>query len=345
MPSGAASRSLTLLFAVLVAVCGVAYGGQGMRQLPIRVPPGDTAINAGNPTVEASSPVMFGVGDIGWCADITRTRATGRLMQTLLDTTPGSLGFTTGDNSNDSGTEDDYGCLQDTAWATLAPRLLSVPGNHDYQTDNVFPYYMLYFPKGRGATNDGYYSYDVGNWHVMAINSEVLSKADAMRERRLAELNWIDQDLKRNSERPCTMAYFHRPPFSSGRFASPAYALPIFQRLYQGGVDLVVTGHEHFFAAYPPLNPEGKMDDAFGIPIVTAGTGGAPFFPDPVKRNYHEMLLTGVPGVVKLALGQKGFDWWFIDTNGNVPRFATGREVSGSERCHGRPEATAPAVK
>jgi len=77
------------------------------------------------------------------------------------------------------------------------------------------------------------------------------------------------------------MAYVHRPPFSSGNFASPAWTMPIFRKLYKYGVDVVATGHEHFFAAMPPMTPAGVVDAAYGVPVLIAGTGGGVFFNRP----------------------------------------------------------------
>jgi acid phosphatase type 7 len=335
---GMARCSLTLVAWLLVV--SVRPTTQDIAS-PIRVaawtPAGEARPLDANPP-----PVLFAVGDIGWCADLARTRATGALMERLLDQTRGSIGITTGDNSNDRGSQDDYDCLDQTPWSTLAPRLLSVPGNHDYETDDIFPYYMLYFPRGRGSAGEGYYSYEFGRWHVVALNSELMKRTLEMQARRQAQLDWLARNLSDHAKVACTIAYFHRPPFSSGRFASPAWVMPLFQQLYAAGVDLVITGHEHFFAAYPPLNPAGDMDEEFGITMLTVGTGGAPMSPDPGKRNYHEMLLAKVPGVLKLTLRSGGYEWSFLNTDEQVPRFSTGRDVSGGGRCHGRPP-TPPA--
>lgn len=325
--------------AILGILLFVASGHlQGQISISPLLIPKLTIAGPARPSDPATPAVLFGVGDIGWCADIAGTHATGALMERLLETTPGSIGFTVGDNSNDTGSEDDYGCLDNTPWGRLASRLRTVPGNPDYEHDAIQPYYLLYFLKAGGPQGHGYYSYDVGGWHVLALNSALMRNSPIMHERRQAQLDWVARDLREHPAE-CTLAYFHRPPFSSGKFASPAWVMPLFDRLYRAGVDLLITGHEHFFAAYPPLDQHGAIDEACGIEMLTVGTGGAPFFNDPHKRKYHEMLLPRVLGVVKVTLAPGRFDWAFIDTEEKTPRCATGRSLSGHGTCH-RPPAT-----
>jgi hypothetical protein len=271
---------------------------------------------------------LFGVGDIMHCASPENAELTGQLMTRLLNDTPNSIAVTFGDNSNDDGAEGEYDCFNRSSWGALNSRIYPTPGNHDYGTDKVLPFYFLYFVNA-GAPGVGYYAYDFGSWRIYAINSELIAPSA-----RQQQLDWLEQELRVHSREKCTFAYFHRPPFSSGNFASPAWVLPIFRKLYKYGVDLVATGHEHFFAALPPLNPDGAVDRATGVPMLIAGTGGAVFFGRPPRLRYAdagEVLVARSLGILKVTFQPAAYEWAF------VPVDASDASPSGSGRCHDNP--------
>ena len=291
---------------------------------------GDEPRRSADPQAPAT---LFGVGDIAHCDTPQHADLTGQLMQRLLDITPNSRGVTFGDNSNDDGSEEAYSCLDRSSWGGLMPVLYPTPGNHDYMRDKILPFYFLYFPKA-GQPGLGYYAYDFGGWRVYALNSELMSADPGMKQQREAQLAWLEHDLRANARSRCTAAYFHRPPFSSGRFASPAWVMPIFRKLYKHGVDVVATGHEHFFAALPPLNPDGALDTSHGIPILIAGTGGAVFFERPRTLKYGkdgEVIISRTLGVLSLTLKARAFDWAF------VPVESGGARAAGTGQCHENP--------
>lgn len=276
----------------------------------------------------AAPPTIFGVGDIMHCATPHGADLTGRLMERLLDDTPNSIGVTFGDNSNDDGSEESYKCLDRSAWGRLMSRVYPTPGNHDYGVDKELPYYFLYFPHA-GPVRLGYYAYDFGGWRVYALNSDLV-----LPELRRAQLEWLENELRVHSTTKCIFAYFHRPPFSSGNFASPKWALPVFRKLYKYGVDLVATGHEHFFAAIPPLNPQGVIDREYGVPMLISGTGGAVFFEKPHKLRYDdhgEMVVARTLGVLKIVLKPAAYEWAFVPVNSALDGPA------GSGNCHNNP--------
>ena len=254
---------------------------------------------------------------------------TGRLMERLLNETPNSIGVTLGDNSNDDGSEESYDCLNRSTWGKLMDRLLPTPGNHDYGVDKELPFYFLYFPKA-GLPRLGYYAYDAGDWRVYALNSELASP-----ELRQRQLDWLARDLQANHKTKCVLAYFHRPPFSSGKFASLPRSMPLFKMLYRYGADFVATGHEHFFAYVPPINPEGVIDAAYGIPIVIAGTGGAMFFERPRTLRWGrggEEIVTRTLGVLRVTLKPGAFEWAFVPAGPTALA-----PPSGAGRCHDNP--------
>lgn len=292
--------------------------------------PAASSSQAPGPPSRPTTATLFGVGDIMHCASPEGAEATGLLMERLLTETPNSVGVTFGDNSNDDGSEASYDCFNRSAWGRLMAFLRPSPGNHDYEADPGLPFYSLYFPRARpqGTT---YYSYEWGAWHIIALDSELMGSEDEMKARRQAQMAWLEQDLRQHANTRCTLAYFHRPPFSSGRFASPRSA-PLFRKLYKYGVDLIATGHEHFFAALPPLNPDGVVDKSWGIPVLIAGTGGAVFFPRPKTPRWSEDIIAGSLGILRVTLRPGHYQWGFIPVN------PTHEAPTGTGTCHDNPQ-------
>lgn len=292
-------------------VAGASVGGQSPRPAPL------------------FPPTIYAVGDIIHCAASDVAEKTGRLMERLLNETPNSIGLTLGDNSNDDGSEASYACFDRTTWGKLMPRLHPTPGNHDYVATNAaLPYYFLYFANA-GPPGRGYRAWDFGGWRLYALNTELPSP-----ELRQAQLDWLERDLSVHSKSRCVLAYFHRPPFSSGRFASLPRALPIFSKLFKYGGDLVVAGHEHFFAALPPLAPDGTVNRSHGVPTLIAGTGGAVFFSRPANLRYPnagELVVARQLGILKIVLKPSSYDWTFIPVEPDV------KAPSGSGTCHENP--------
>lgn len=286
-----------------------------------------TWLTAQSPRPAPAPPTVFAVGDISQCATPDSAELTGRLMERLLNETPNSLGITLGDNSNDDGSEASYQCFDRTTWGKLMSLVHPTPGNHDYGVDNELPFYYLYFPHA-GPPRLGYRAWDFGGWRIYALNTEL-----AFPELRRAQLDWLERDLGAHHRTKCLLAYFHRPPFSSGQFASPR-SMQIFRKLYKYGVDLVATGHEHFFAALPPLNPEGVVNRSHGVPILIAGTGGAVFFDRPARLRYPndgEVLVARQLGVLQIVLKPAAYEWTFIGVDPAAAR------PSGAGTCHENP--------
>jgi hypothetical protein len=165
---------------------------------------------------------------------------------------------------------------------------------------------------------------------VYALNSELL--LPGLRQR---QLQWLESDLRAHYASKCVLAYFHRPAFSSGRYASLPRTQQLFSLLYRYGADLTVTAHEHFFAFVPPLNPEGVFDPSYGIPTLVAGSGGAVLFPRPrtLRWGAHgEEIVAGSLGVVKLTLHPGRFEWAFVPA-----QQMAGTPPAGAGRCHDNP--------
>lgn len=309
---------------VLVSVTGLSCGGTaldpptlGPTPAPAAagVPPGSPAPA---PPRSGAEAILVGAGDIAQCS-LDGAIATGQLMTQLLRRS-GTQGITLGDNSNDDGSEENYRCF-DKAWGSLKGSLFPTPGNHDYDLDPRDPYYFSYFGANAGPRGQGYYSYDHGDWHILSLNSE-LEEA-----RRPGQLAWMESDLNQHPA-PCTLAYFHRPLFSSGVFGARRMKR-LWDVLYAHGVDVILNGHEHFYAAFPPLTPDGVPDARFGIRQIVAGTGGARLFEVPAPQ-FGERIVGQTWGVIRLTLGPEQYSWDFLSPTAAVLDTGTGT-------CHGRP--------
>ena len=276
-------------------------------------PPDDVA----TPQPVAPAAILLGAGDLSQCG-LEGVVKTGRLMDVLLRQTRGTA-LTFGDNSNDDGSAYKYQCF-DRWWGAFRQIIYPVPGNHDYETDEANPYYYQYFPNS-GPRGLGYYSYDRGSWHIIALNSEL---PDPLRQ---AQIAWLDADLRTHPSL-CSLAYFHRPLFSSGAFAALRMKR-LWDILYKHGVDVIANGHEHFFASFPLLDPDGHRDERFGIRQIIAGTGGARLFAAPQPR-YGETVVGQTWGLLKMTLGAGDYQWDFVSVDETTLDHGEGQ-------CHANP--------
>ena len=270
------------------------------------------------------APVMIGAGDIAVCGTKGDV-ATGRIVDSVLSVAgaakPESGVFTLGDNaypSGPGGVENDFPRCFSPSWGSA--RIMNVihpsPGNHDYNSGSAAPYFG-YFGERAGPAGKGYYSYDVGDWHLISLNSELFFRhADASEAR--AQEDWLRKDLA-DHRVLCVLAYFHRPLFSSGTHGATPQVQGLWKILYEGGADLILNGHEHHYERFLPQTPLGVADSVNGIEEIIAGTGGAPLrrLRYPLARNSVAQV-HGHFGVLKLMLGSGEYRHAFIDTDGRV---------------------------
>ena len=201
------------------------------------------------------------------------------------------------------------------------------PGNHEHISGGAAPYYQ-YFGSRAGSPKTGYYSYDIGTWHAVALNSEIVVNAGAFTDaERAAQEAWLTKDLASNKQL-CTVAYWHHPRFTSGWHGTDPRLGPIWRILYDSGVDLVLNGHDHEYERFLPQNPDGMVDSTRGITEVIVGTGGGDLrgFQTTTARNSAAQV-QGHYGVIKVILGAAEWRSGFLDTEGRI------YDPSGG-RCH-----------
>jgi calcineurin-like phosphoesterase family protein len=273
----------------------------------------------------SGASVMIGAGDIARC-NSPADEATAAIVDSVLRADSvakvDDVVFLLGDNVYPDGSARDFALCFTPSWGDSAKRIMAkvrpVPGNHEHESvGDAAPYYE-YFGKAAGSPRKGYYSYDFGEWHVVALNSEIVVNSSSFTDlERAAQEEWLREDLK-GTQKKCTLAYWHHPFLSSGWHGSDTRLAGLWRILYENRADLVLVGHDHNYERFRPLAPTGIADTA-GIVQIIAGTGGGGL------RNFRNTIapnsafrLQAYYGVLKLTLGAGEWRSAFIDTNGTV---------------------------
>jgi len=274
-------------------------------------------------TATAADPVFVGAGDIASCAR-TQDEATAK----LLDGITGSV-FAAGDNAYEKGTAKEYTDCYAPTWGRHVRRTWPVPGNHDYETPGAKGYFG-YFGSRAGDPSKGYYSFDIGAWHVLMLNSNCSAIGGCGATS--PQGKWLRSDLAANPK-TCTIAVWHHPRFTSRRTTPDGLTNSLWQALYQYGADLVINGHQHDYERFAPQTPAGAADPSFGIREFVVGTGGAALVGFSTTMKNSEVRNSQTYGVLRLTLHATSYDFAFVPIAGQSFR------DSGSTACHGKPPA------
>jgi len=232
-----------------------------------------------------------------------------------------------GDDQYEDGALATFQQSYDPTWGRLKSVTHPAVGNHEYLTAGAEGYFA-YFGSAAGDPGKGYYSYDVGDWHLIAINSNC-SKAGGCASGSPQE-QWLRADLAASSA-ACTLAYWHHPRYSSGEWGDNASMSDIWQALYDHGAEIVLSGHDHDYERFAPQDATGNLDAARGVRQFVVGTGGRNNYPVGPPIANSQVMNGDTYGVLKLTLGPTGFDWQFVpDTSGSSGGFTD----SGTASCH-----------
>ena len=295
-----------LSMAFAIALTTIAPGASG--------PSGPQSSGAATAMQFAEDPVLVGAGDIADCGT-TADSATAA----LLDAIEGTV-FTAGDNAYPNGSAADFANCYEPAWGRHKSRTRPSPGNHDY-ISLAFPYFA-YFGAHAGPWGRGYYSYDLGAWHVVSINSNIGAFAGSPQER------WLRADLAANRTQ-CTLAYWHHPRFSSGLHGNQPQMRAIWQALYDFGADVIVAGHDHDYEQFARQDA-GGVADPNGIKQFVVGTGGTGLRSFGVIQPNSVVRNSDAHGVLKLTLHPDSYDWEFVPVAGSTFTDTGSRPCVGS---------------
>ncbi len=244
-------------------------------------------------------PTLLAAGDVASCRS-TGDEATAAVLARL----PGTIALL-GDAVYESGTASEFrDCY---SWAPFRGRTRAALGNHEYGTGNATAA-IAYF----GLPSHGYYSYELGAWHVVVLNSNCRPAGGCGPGS--PQQRWLAADLQRHPTR-CAVAYMHHPRFSSGLHGSDSTIDALWTTLARGGVDVALAGHDHHYERFAPLG---------GIRSFVVGTGGRSLYPvfrrltrpRSVVRQFHAY------GVLQLTLRPERYDWRFVPVAGSTFRDA-----------------------
>jgi len=235
------------------------------------------------------------------------------------------LVLTFGDNQYEDATLDKFLRSYDLSWGRFKHKTRPAVGNHEYLTSSAGGYFD-YFGSLAGERGKGYYSFDAGGWHFVALNSECSDVGGCGPGS--PQYEWLRADLAASSA-PCTAAYWHHPRFSAGKYHDDASYQPFWELLFADGAEVVMAGHDHNYQRYAPMTPQGARDDSRGIRQFIVGTGGKNHYPvDSVAAPNREVANGSTFGVLKLTLRSDGYDWAF------VPAVGGSFTDTGSGACH-----------
>jgi hypothetical protein len=284
----------------------------------------DTGGGTGDPVVAAAGDIACDPGHPSFnngqgTATECRQLATSNLLVGAGDAAVLLLG----DNQYEDGTLAKYNASYDPSWGRVKATTRPAPGNHEYNTAGATGYYA-YFGAAAGDPARGYYSYDVGTWHLVALNSNCAAIGGCGAGS--AEEQWLRADLAAHPA-ACTLAYWHHPRFSSGEHGSDTLTSALWQALYDAGADVVLVGHDHHYERFAPQTAAGALDQARGLREFVVGTGGRSHYGTPTIRANSEVRNSDTFGVLRLTLRPAGYDWRFVPAVGSFTD-------AGAASCH-----------
>jgi Calcineurin-like phosphoesterase len=279
-------------------------------------------------------PLVAAVGDIACdpqepafnggmgTADACHMRQT---AQIVANASPDLL-LVIGDAQYNSATLAEFRASYDPFWGQFKSITRSVPGNHEYGTRGAADYFS-YFGSAAGDPQKGYYSFNVGAWHVIALNSNCTEPGINCAVG-FAQEGWLRSDLQAHRNQ-CVLAFWHHEAFGSGQHGNHPTVRPFFSALYEMGADLVLVGHEHDYERFAPQTPDGALDTVNGIRQFVVGTGGHDLqaLKKQLKPN-SEVSQDQTYGVLMLRLHPTSYDWDFVPEAGKTFR------DSGTQACH-----------
>jgi len=289
-------------------------------------------------TPDSTGVVLVAVGDIS-CSPTSSHYNEGRGTKSrchMLATSDLAMSLkpaavlTLGDNQYENGTLAAYQEAWANNWGRPALKDITYPsiGNHEYNTPGASGYFD-YFGARAGERGKGYYSFNLGSWHLIALNTGSNDKCKPLScDENSEQEKWLREDLQKNSS-ACTLAYWHRPLFTSGLHRGATETRSFWRDLYDARADLVLNGHSHQYERFAPQNPNGDADPDHGVMQFVIGTGGKNLKGFWRSKANSLVRNSSSYGVLKVELQEKSYNWAFISEKGQVLD-------SGSAECHAK---------
>jgi hypothetical protein len=267
------------------------------------------------PTTTYADPVISAAGDIACASSIPTPNACHQqATSNLLSGSTAVLSL--GNNQYEDGTSSEFNTYYDPTWGRYKSITYAVPGDHEYHTEGAAGHFA-YFGGSRG-----YYSFDIGGWHMVALNSEIAHDTESPQEQ------WLKADLAASDSR-CTLAYWHKPRFTSGTGPSSDGSFDAFWRdLYAARTEVVLNGDVHNYERFRKQTPDQVPNRAYGIREFVVGTGGRELVPSgtPIENSVYQAERFGV---LRLTLHPTSYDWAFVREDGTTEDVHTGLRCPG----------------
>jgi hypothetical protein len=267
---------------------------------------------------------IFAAGDIADCKQYrpqdSGAAKTAALVLAGLEADKQAVVLTLGDHTYPVGLLEEFTGCYDATWGKFKTRTHPSPGNHEYYTPQAFGYYR-YFGEAAGPRQLGYYSFNIGSWHVVSLNSYLNA------EEHSKQLDWLRKDLAAHPS-SCTLAYWHHPLYSSGGHGSSKRMQEAWRILHAANAELVLAAHDHGYERFAPQDADAHRDDQRGLRQFVVGTGGAQLTPFRFRKSHSQVSDNTTLGVLKLTLKEKGYEWEFL------PVEKDGFSDRGATLCH-----------
>jgi len=317
--SGVLVCGLTLVWAGLISAAGQRLDTQQSANTEQKTNAAKLAKS------RAGTYVLVGAGDIAGCSSLEGAAATAKLIEKI----PGTV-FAAGDLAYERGTPEEFSKCYGTTWGRFKDRTRPIPGNHEYNSAKGLAYFA-YWGERAGPRGKGFYSYDLGNWHVVALNTNCDAPGVGGCGAGSEQERWLREDLAAHPK-SCIVAYGHHALYSSGLLKKHAVhpeLRDLWRDLYEAHADLMLAGHEHSYERFAPQDPDGNADLESGIREIVVGTGGRSHSPlgPPVPNS--EARNADTFGVLKVTLSPEKYSWEFIPVNGE-----NGFHDAGEGTCH-----------
>ncbi len=300
---------LTYLHAVVLILLAVVV----IKIVVVNVPELRPAVSFAD--IGTTTAYLAGAGDIADCMGGS-TAKTAALIDPSVDVV-----FTLGDNVYFADPHRFSDCF--APWGVYKEKIHPAIGNHEYDVPGAADYFT-YFGAQAGERGKGYYSYDVGGWHVVVLNSQCEEVGGCAANSPQGQ--WLTADLTKHPTL-CTLAYWHHPLFNSGNHGSTPSVRPLWEILERAGADVILTGHAHNYERFAPQTASGLYSRK-GIREFVVGTGGKPLLPAGKPEPNSEAINTSAHGILKLWLAEKGYRFEFAPVAGES---FTDR---GADLCH-----------
>jgi hypothetical protein len=286
-----------------------------------------------DPVIAAAGDIACSPSDPNWnggngtatgCAHKTTAAAVINLNPTAV--------LALGDNQYEGGALADYNQVYAPSWGQFKNITYPVIGNHEYGNAGAAGYWNYFGDRatplqpGCRSNCNGWYSFDIGTWHIVALNSECNNVSGGC-SATSPQATWLKADLAAHTNK-CTLAMWHEPYWAGGVLRSDL-VLPLIQVLYDNNADLILNGHDHLYDRYAPQNPQSQVDTARGIRQITVGSGGRDFSGRITNTNQEFQQNTSF-GILSLTLHPTSYDWKFIPST----NITAASQDSGTTTCH-----------